>query len=93
MINPKWSKAFIDKIERETGQRQFTHVTAVTKLIGEREPWENYPLFCKRMENNPIRIIELREMLDVVQSRLDTTLAGTELGRILQLLRAAGIQI
>jgi len=93
LIMPKWSEAFIDKIERETGQRQFTYVTAVTKRIGEREPWETYPLFCKRMENNPIRIIELREMLDVVQGRVDTTLAGTELGRILQLLRAAGIQI
>jgi hypothetical protein len=93
LIIPKWSEAFIDRIEEETGQRQFTHVTAVTKRIGEPEPWETNPLFCKRMENNPIRIIELREMLDVVQGSVDTTLAGTELGRILQLLRAAGIEI
>jgi hypothetical protein len=90
---PKWSEGFIDAIERETGQRSFTYVTAVTKLVGEPKLWEDYPPFCEAMENNPIRIIALHEMLAEVHSDVGTTLAGTELGRMLQLIRAAGVQI
>jgi hypothetical protein len=93
LTSPKWSQGFIDAIKRETGQRGFTYVTVVTKLKGDRKLWESYPPFCKAMKNNPIRIIEFREILDVVYSDIRTTLAGTELGRILQLIRAAGIEL
>jgi hypothetical protein len=93
LTSPKWSEGFIDAIERETGQRDFTYVTAVTKLVGDRELWESYPPFREAMAENPIRIISLREMLAEVQGAVGTTLAGTELGRILQLIRAADVQI
>lgn len=93
LTSPKWSEGFIDAIEEATGQRRFTYVTAVTKIVGDPKLWETHPLFCEAMENNPIRLISLREMLGPVQSDMGTTLAGTELGRMLQLLRAAGIQI
>jgi hypothetical protein len=45
------------------------------------------------MANNPIKVITLHEMLKEVDGKLKTTLAGTELGRMLQLFRAAGVQI
>ena len=93
LTSPKWSEGFIDAIEEATGQRRFTYVTAVTKIVGDPKLWESHPPFCKAMENNPIRLISLREMLDSVQSVVGTTLAGTELGRMLQLIRAAGSQI
>ena len=34
LASPKWSEAFIDAVEKATGQRHFTYVTAVTKLCG-----------------------------------------------------------
>jgi hypothetical protein len=93
LVRPKWSEAFIDAIKKTTGESKFTYVTAVTKIVGDRTKWENHPSFCKAMAGNPIKIISLREMLKDVDSGLKTTLAGTELGRTLQLFRAAGVQI
>ena len=56
LASPKWSEAFVAAIEEATGQRQFTYVTAVTKLVGDRSIWENHPPFCKAMVNNPINM-------------------------------------
>jgi hypothetical protein len=93
LVSPKWSAAFIGAIEEATGQASFTYVTAVTKLLGDAQIWEKHPRFCAALANNPIKIITLREMLTEVYGQLKKTLAGTELGRMLQLFRAAGVQI
>ncbi|MGH1446852.1 MAG: hypothetical protein ACRBBO_12490 [Cognatishimia sp.] len=37
LTNPKWSEAFVTEIERATGSRSFTYVTAVSKTLGERQ--------------------------------------------------------
>jgi hypothetical protein len=93
LISPKWSEAFVAAVTAATGTSQFTYVTAVTKLIGSAEPWEKNPGFAKAMQNNPIRVITLMEMLREVFGEISTTVAGTELGRTLQLFRAAGVKI
>ena len=88
---PKWSEAFVTAIEAATGETAFTYVTAVTKLKGDAELWERHQPFVSAMRGNPIKILTLEEMLDHVSGQLSTTLAGTELGRTLQLFRAAGV--
>jgi hypothetical protein len=74
-------------------QQSFTYVTAVTKLVGDAHSWEIHPRFCNAMRGNPIKLITLQEMLEEVNGRLSQTLAGTEIGRMLQLIRAAGIRM
>lgn len=93
LASPKWSDAFGTAVQKATGESSFTYVTAVTKLVGGPECWEKHPPFCEAMQNNPIRVVTLREMLHEVFGTLNTTLAGTELGRTLQLFRAAGVEI
>lgn len=93
LVSPKWSEAFVAEIERATGSTEFTYVTAVTKLIGDPDLWEKYPRFLEAMRQNPIKILTLIEMLKEVYGKLGTTMAGTELGRTLQLFRAAGVPI
>jgi hypothetical protein len=93
LVSPKWSEAFVGAIQKATGESSFTYVTAVTNLIGDASQWEQNPSFRKALADNPIKIITLREMLEEVYGQLKTTLAGTEVGRMLQLFRAAGIQI
>lgn len=93
LVSPKWSEAFIAAIQKTTGESSFTYVTAVTKLVGAAQVWETHTPFCEAMVGNPIKLITLREMLEEVYSELKTTLAGTELGRMLQLFRAAGVQV
>lgn len=90
---PKWSEAFHAAVEVATGSTEFTYVTAVTKLRGEASTWERYSSFCAAMRGNPIKVVTLMEMLKEVHAELSTTVAGTELGRTLQLFRAAGLKL
>lgn len=90
LVNPKWAKALRRTIEARTGCRNFLYYTAVTKLIGNREAWEQNPLF-RRTLRAEIKVITLAEMADEVLSGLTTTVTNSELGRTLQLLKAAGV--
>ncbi len=93
LTKPKWSAAFVAAIKAATGTDRFTHVTAVTRLKGDRKIWESHRPFEEAIQGNPIRIWDLREMTETIHSRLTTTLAGTDIGRILQLFKAAGMAI
>src|SRR5215212_4541875 len=63
LVRPKWSEAFCTAVERETGSRRFTYVTAVAVLKGDASLWENEPGFRQAMNQNPIRIWTLSDML------------------------------
>ncbi len=91
LIEPKWTAAFVQKVQEETGSSEFTYVNAVTKLVGDRADWEQYALFRERLGSNPIRVITFEEMVGEIWSSLSTTLAATEIGRLLQLFRSAGL--
>lgn len=93
LVSPKWSQAFLATIEKATGQTEFTYILAVTKVVGSRTPWESSLVFSQALNSNPIRIIDLRDMLKVIGPGLGTTLAGTEVGRMLQLFKAASVDI
>ncbi len=89
LTSRKWSEAFIGAVKEATGQDQFTYVTAVTRLRGDKEIWENHPPFREALGNNPINVLTLSEMVSEIKGQLTTTLAATEVGRILQLFSAA----
>ncbi|MDP5220253.1 hypothetical protein Q5Y75_23975 [Ruegeria sp. 2205SS24-7] len=90
---PKWSEAFIQAIEDVTGTRNFTYITAVTKVRGDRATWESYLPFKNALGGNPIRILTFEDMILDIQGSLSTTLAATEVGRMLQLFHASGMQV
>jgi len=93
LTNPDWSKAFVDKIRELTGTDRFTYCLAVTLAKGDRSIWENCKEFRKALRNNPIRVITLKEMVDRIMPGITKTPAGTDIGRTLQLLRAAGLSL
>jgi len=86
-----WANAFMREIKEATGVSKFTYITAVTHVVGDRSLWEQHPIFKENLKGNPVKIIELAEMMQFIQPRLSTTVAGTEVGRTLQLFKAAGI--
>lgn len=90
LLQPKWSEAFIAAVEDESGSREFTYVTAVTTIKGDRALWENHSRFMDAMGGNPVRIWALGEMLAEMFPALTTTLASSHLGRTLQLIKASG---
>lgn len=90
LLRPKWSEAFRTAVERETGSQEFTYVIAVTVLKGDASRWENEPRFQEAMHHNPIEIWTLADMLTELFPSLGTTVASSQLGRTLQLIKACG---
>ena len=89
LMSPKWAEALIDEVEAITGTREFTYVTAVTAVIGERSKWENNQEFLAKLEGNPIQVLDLTQMLDHIDNLSTTTVASSDIGRVLQLMKAA----
>jgi hypothetical protein len=90
LVEPKWSEAFMTTVQQVSGSRRFTYVTAVTVMKGDKRRWEDYPKFQQALEGNPVRIWPLADMLTRVFPELGTTVAASQLGRMLQLLKASG---
>ena len=90
---PKWSMGFVNAVRNATGTDRFTHVTAVAKLVGEKATWEHYQPFHDALRGNPVTILTFREMVVEIKAALTTTLAATEVGRMLQMFIAAKIPI
>jgi hypothetical protein len=86
-----WADAFIREIKEATGVSKFTYITAVTHVVGERSLWEHHKTFKVTLRGNPVKIIDLAQMMQSIHPSLSTTVAGTEVGRTLQLFKAAGI--
>ena len=89
----KWTEAFLKAVKDATGEDRFTYVTAVTRLRGDENVWENYLPFRNALDGNPVTILTFREMVTEIQAELTTTLAATEVGRMLQLFSAARMNI
>jgi hypothetical protein len=89
LVIPKWSEAYIKAVEDATKEREFVYVTAVTNVCGDRAPWEQNQVFSKAIGGNPIRLLDLQQMLNKISPTLTKTIAGTEVGRMLQLFKAA----
>jgi hypothetical protein len=90
LVKPKWANGLISEIERLTGTTQFTYITAVTKLIGSADGWEQNETFKKNLGGNPIRILTLQEMLSDLYGKTKMTVASSEVGRLLQVIKASG---
>lgn len=93
LTSPKWSEAFIKAVKGATGTERFTYVTAVTRLCGDKKVWEECAQFRESLGGNPLLLITLQEMVSEIQSQLTTTLAATEVGRMLQLFTAADMRV
>ncbi len=94
LCSPKWSEAFMRAIKEATGAKLFTHVLAVSSVKGDKTIWEKNQRFSEAIGGNPLKIITFKEMVDEIFAKLEesgTTLAATEVGRLLQMFRAAGL--
>lgn len=104
LVSDKWMDAFLDTIEAETGQRDFTYTIAVTKLNGteqERMNLEKSTILKARFKakgsNVIIKVITLAEVVDAYTERIvakgTSSLEATDVGRLLQLIHAAGLRV
>lgn len=92
LVQPKWSEAFVSKIESLTGSRRFEYWTVVTRLSKNADVsvWEENVRFKAMLFGNSIRIVTFGEILGGIWSDTSKTPASSNIGRILQLMRASG---
>ena len=92
LTSPKWAEAFRTEIQRVTGATAFTYITAVTRLTANanRTCWEQNSMFRKNLAGNTIRLLTFEEMLNEIFGDINQTVASSQLGRMLQLIKASG---
>jgi hypothetical protein len=96
-----WAEAFLQKIQDETGSKNFKYIIAVTKLINKdfKADFCNSPTFLnilteKGKNKVTIDFLTIEEIIDSFQlSASSHTVESSEIGRILQLLNAAGYSL
>jgi hypothetical protein len=88
---PKWSEAFRDAIFDLTGQRSFAYRIAVTRLKGDADAWGTDPTISANLKGCSVGFLPLEEMWSAMLAKLTTTPAPSEIGRLAQLLKAAGL--
>lgn len=104
LTSDKWIKAFLDKIENETGQRKLIYYIAVTRLSNHKLDYRNLetPIkISKRFQKHNgqivLRVITLEDILkdysDRITHKATTSLESSEVGRLLQLINASGLKI
>lgn len=86
----KWARALLAKIEGLTGSKEFLYVTAVTKLVGSAKVWEENDRFRELLNGNPIKILTLQEILVDLYGKTSTAVASSDVGRLLQIIKASG---
>jgi len=90
LAKKKWADGLISEIKKLTGSTRFTYVTAVTKLRGDASVWQQHKPFRKNLRGNRIKVLTLKEMLDDLYTKTNTTVASSEVGRLLQVIKASG---
>ncbi len=93
LVSPKWAAGFRDAIFHATGSSEFTYITAVASLRGDASTWEHAPEFKESMVGNPVRVLSFKQMITEIAPGLTTTVSSTEVGRLLQMFRAAGFRL
>ncbi len=93
LVSAKWTEGFFDAVQYNTGTEIFTYMLAVTRIDGDKGSWQSHEPFRKALRGNPIALVSLEEMVGDISDGLTNTLATTEIGRMLQLFKSAGIPI
>ncbi len=101
LTDPIWAQAFKEKILSETGSDSFTYYIAVTKLKNEDsiDAFKSCKCFLDNLRINEdsevtIEFLTIRDMLnDILDNMKGTTVESTEIGRFIQLIKAAGLEI
>lgn len=100
----KWGKALASKVFEETGSKHFTYYLLVTKLKGRNledsvKKFENDSVFIDNLKYDSnskvkIKILTFKEIFDDHFKRRNLkTLESSELGRLIQILKASGVEI
>jgi hypothetical protein len=94
LANDKWALAFQRTVRELTGQQEFEYWIACLFLKDPENAhlWTRNPQFQHRLTPH-LRFVTLHEMFRNIYSMLTTTPAGSEAGRLIQVMKAAKIKV
>ena len=88
---PKWAEAFRATVRERTGVEAFDYRIAVTSLRGEADAWATEPTITGNLPGCTVGFLTLEEMWSGMLEELTTTPAASDMGRLAQILKAAGL--
>jgi hypothetical protein len=88
---PKWAEAFRDEIQDRTNATKFRYSIAVTKLKGDARAWNADSTISSNLAGNPFSFLTLETMWTEYLESIGTTPQPSAIGRLAQLLKAAGV--
>jgi hypothetical protein len=88
---PKWSDTFRVAVADLTGESRFSYRIAVTRLRGDGRAWSDDEQIRANLPGCSFGFLTLQEMWATMLDELTTTPAASEIGRLAQLLKAAGL--
>lgn len=90
LASPKWGRAFRDKVKELTGERTFEYwiVCTIFRDPHNERAWTENKEFRKNLTSH-LRIVPLDRIFRETVQETDTTVANSELGRLIQILKAA----
>jgi hypothetical protein len=102
LTNGVWAKAFRDKILEETNSINFTYYIAVTRLdnADKIDAFKNCVFFLNKLKGDNkdaivnIEFLTLESMItSIMEEKNNTAVESAEIGRFLQLIKAANMKI
>ena len=103
LFDPYWAKAFRDKIFQESQSNCFTYFISITKFKGKNpkyiEQFKNCQIFLNNLSDNgkhevKIEFLTLESIInEILGQDPTTTLESTEIGRFMQLIKAADLKL
>lgn len=88
---PKWSEAFRATVEARTGETKFAYLIAVTRLRGDADAWGRDPTIAANLPGCSVGFLTFEQIWRTTLEGLGTAPAASEIGRLAQLLKAAGL--
>jgi hypothetical protein len=88
---PKWSEALIDTVDELVGTRRFAYRIAITHLKGTGTAWAADPTIAANLVGCSFDFLPLSTIWAKLLDELTTRPASSEVGRLIQILKAAGL--
>ena len=86
---PKWADAFRAAVAEVSGSTRFTYLLAVTRLLQPGNAMAVDPTIQGCLRGNRFETLEFADAWHDLFSRSSTTLAPSDIGRLIQLLKAS----
>src|SRR5690606_16925095 len=90
LTKEKWATAFRATLAERSGSAPFAYIAAVTEVIGSRSAWQDSGTLRVHLGGSPTELLTFSDMLKELFPFIDTTPASSQVGRVLQLIQAAG---